>query len=67
MICSHMDEVGLMVRSIDRNGWLKFDTVGGIDDRVLVSKRVAIGPQKVKGVIGAKAIHLQEARNGKFH
>ncbi|MCR4430631.1 MAG: M42 family metallopeptidase [Tepidanaerobacteraceae bacterium] len=60
MLCAHMDEVGLMIRSIDKNGWLKFDTVGGIDDRVLVSKQVIIGTQKIKGVIGAKAIHLQE-------
>lgn len=62
MLCAHMDEVGLMIRSIDKNGWLKFDTVGGIDDRILVSKQVVIGPQKVKGVIGAKAIHLQEPK-----
>ncbi|HHW02734.1 MAG TPA: M42 family metallopeptidase [Thermoanaerobacterales bacterium] len=62
MLCAHMDEVGLMIRSIDKNGWLKFDTVGGIDDRILVSKQVVIGPQKIKGVIGAKAIHLQEPK-----
>jgi len=62
MLCAHMDEVGLMIRSIDKNGWLKFDTVGGIDDRVLVSKQVTVGPKKVKGVIGAKAIHLQEPK-----
>jgi len=62
MLCAHMDEVGLMVRAIDKNGWLKFDTVGGIDDRVLVSKKLMVGPQKVRGVIGAKAIHLQEPK-----
>ncbi|TYP59862.1 M42 family metallopeptidase [Thermosediminibacter litoriperuensis] len=62
MLAAHMDEVGLMITSIGKNGWLKFDTVGGIDDRILVSKTVVIGPQKVKGVIGAKAIHLQEPK-----
>lgn len=60
MLCAHMDEVGAMVKNIDNNGWLRFDTVGGIDERVLVSKAVFVGPEKVKGVIGAKAIHLQE-------
>lgn len=60
MLCAHMDEVGLMIKSIDKNGWLKFDTVGGIDDRVLISKQVIVGPKKLKGVIGAKPIHLQE-------
>ncbi|MCG0276551.1 MAG: M42 family metallopeptidase [Thermosediminibacteraceae bacterium] len=62
MLAAHMDEVGLMITSIGKNGWLKFNTVGGIDDRILVSKTVVIGPQKVKGVIGAKAIHLQEPK-----
>nr|PZN02874.1 MAG: aminopeptidase [Bacillota bacterium] len=62
MLAAHMDEVGLMITSIGKNGWLKFDTVGGIDDRILVSKTVVIGPNKVKGVIGAKAIHLQEPK-----
>lgn len=60
MLAAHMDEVGLMVKSIDDAGFIKFLPVGGIDDRVLVSKVVEIGKNKVKGVIGAKAIHLQE-------
>jgi len=65
MLCAHMDEVGLMIKSIDKNGLLKFYTVGGIDERILVSKRVVIGSKKVKGVIGAKAIHLQEPNERK--
>ncbi|HBK84675.1 MAG TPA: peptidase M42, partial [Firmicutes bacterium] len=32
----------------------------GLDDRVLVSKPVLIGKQRIPGVIGAKAIHLQK-------
>ena len=62
MLCAHMDEVGLIIKSIDENGWLKFNTVGGIDSRVLISKCVVVGPKKIKGVIGAKAIHLQESK-----
>ena len=60
MIAAHMDEVGLMVSAIEKNGLLKFKKVGGIDDRVLVSKTVFVGPQRLPGVIGAKAIHLQK-------
>lgn len=60
MLASHMDEVGLMITGIDKNGWLKFNTVGGIDPRVLVSKTVVVGTEKIKGIIGSKAIHLQE-------
>lgn len=60
MLAAHMDEIGLMVKSIDEGGFIKFVPVGGIDDRILVSKIVQIGSNKVPGVIGAKAIHLQE-------
>lgn len=62
MLCAHMDEVGLMITAIDNNGWLRFGTIGGIDERVLISKKVIIGSKRVRGVIGAKAIHLQEAK-----
>jgi putative aminopeptidase FrvX len=59
MLCAHMDEVGLMIVQIEDNGLLKFRAVGGIDHRILMSKVVRIGPRRIPGVIGAKAIHLQ--------
>ncbi len=60
MLSAHMDEVGLMVMAIQPGGLLKFKPVGGIDTRVLVAKRVCIGPKGLPGVIGAKPIHLQK-------
>ncbi len=60
MLSAHMDEVGLIVSKICDNGFIKFKTVGGIDTRVLISKKVFIGENKINGVIGAKAIHLQK-------
>jgi len=60
MLAAHMDECGLMVSSFDRSGLLRFRKVGGLDDRVLISKHVVIGPKKINGIIGAKAIHLQK-------
>lgn len=60
MITAHMDEVGLMIKDIDKDGFLKFMTVGGIDKRILVSKPVLVGKDKLPGVIGAKPIHLQK-------
>lgn len=60
MLCAHMDEVGFIITSIGDNGMLKFKPVGGIDPRVLVSKRVLIGKDRIPGVLGIKAIHLQE-------
>lgn len=58
MLCAHMDEVGLMVHSITDEGYLKFDTVGGIDRRVLIGKPVLVGERRLPGVIGLKAYHL---------
>lgn len=60
MVAAHMDEVGFIISSISENGMLKFKPVGGIDQRILLSKRVRIGKDGIPGVIGVKAIHLQE-------
>ena len=60
MVCAHMDEVALFVTKITDEGFLKFDTLGGIDTSVLVSKKVLVGDKALNGVIGAKAIHLQK-------
>ena len=60
MLNAHMDEVGLIIDHINKNGFLQFKKVGGIDDRVLLGKRVLVGEKEIRGVIGAKAIHLQE-------
>lgn len=59
MIAAHMDEVGFIVTNILSDGRIKFAPVGGIDLRILPSKRVVFGKNKIKGVIGVKAIHLQ--------
>ena len=58
LLTAHMDEVGLMIRQITDDGYLKFDTVGAIDRRVLLGKPVLVGPKRVPGVVGLKAYHL---------
>ena len=58
MLAAHMDEVGLIVTKITEDGFLKFDFVGGVDRRVAIGKRVVLGPDRISGVIGLKAIHL---------
>jgi len=62
MVAAHMDEVGLMIVQVEKEGSLRFRRVGGIDPRVLLSKKVLIGEKKVPGVIGVKPIHLLEPR-----
>ena len=61
MVDAHMDEVGMIIVGINENGLLSYECCGSIDPRVIVSKQVLIGEDKVPGVIGAKAIHLQRA------
>jgi putative aminopeptidase FrvX len=59
MVAAHMDEIGLMITHIDEeSGALRFRPVGGIDDRILLSKVVLIGKNRLPGVIGVKPIHL---------
>lgn len=58
MVDAHMDEVGMMVSGYDGNGMLKVESIGGLDDRILLGKRVLVGPEKIPGVIGLKPIHL---------
>ncbi|MDI3257086.1 MAG: M42 family metallopeptidase [Kyrpidia sp.] len=60
MLAAHMDEVALMVVRIDDEGTLRFRPIGGIDERVLVSKPVRVGKDRIPGVIGSKAVHLQK-------
>ena len=56
MLDAHMDEVGLIITSVTSDGFLKFDTVGGMDASVLAFKTVKIGD--VTGVISSKPVHL---------
>ncbi len=60
IVSAHMDEVGLIITEITEDGFLKFDTLGGIETAVLCSKKVLIGDNKVPGIISAKAVHLQK-------
>ncbi len=59
LLSAHMDEVGFIVTSLTDEGLLRIQPVGGIDPRVVISKRVLVGDKAVPGVIGAMAIHLQ--------
>ena len=59
MLAAHMDEVGLIVSDIEDSGLLRFQGLGGIDERVLAAKPVFVGPNRLPGVIGLKPFHLQ--------
>ncbi|RME39700.1 MAG: M42 family peptidase [Planctomycetota bacterium] len=60
MLAGHCDQIGLMVRYIDDNGYLFVSSIGGIDPSVLPGSLVVVhtahGP--VEGVIGRRPIHV---------
>ena len=59
MIFAHMDEIALIVRKIEPNGFLRFERVGGVHVNVLPGLRVnVLGNQGiVSGLIGIKSHH----------
>ena len=61
LLAAHLDEVGVIVKSATDDGFLRFAFVGGVDRRVVIGKRVFLGPERVSAVVGMKPIHLASA------
>jgi endoglucanase len=53
MLAAHMDEIGLIVTHIDKNGFLRFDSVGGVSAFRLTGLRVIFDNGQI-GVIDAE-------------
>lgn len=59
MLAAHMDEIGLIVTKIDPRGFLRFTSIGGVDQRTLLSQEVLVhGSQTIPGIIGSLPPHL---------
>jgi len=67
MLAAHMDEIGLMVRHIDKKGFIRFSKIGGISDQMILNQAVWIHGEKgpVMGVIGSKPPHRMKASERK--
>ncbi len=67
MLAAHMDEVGLMVKNITKEGFLQFTKMGGIDDRILPAQKVTVLSRKAvfPGIIGSKPPHIQKEEDRK--
>lgn len=63
LMAGHMDEVGFLIKMIDDNGYLKFQTLGGWWEQVMLAQRVLIRTRKgdIVGVFGSKPPHLLPA------
>lgn len=61
-VLAHMDEVGLVVRRIEADGFLRVVRIGGIGRRSLAARQVQLLGAKgmVPGVLGVRAHHLTD-------
>lgn len=60
MLAGHMDEIGFMVTQITDKGFLRFQTLGGWWEQVMLAQRVVVKTRKgdLPGVIGSKPPHV---------
>jgi endoglucanase len=67
MLAAHMDEIGLLVKTISKEGFLQFTKMGGIDDRILLAQKVLVYTEKgsLHGIIGSKPPHIQKEEERK--
>ena len=67
MLAAHMDEIGLMVKTVNKEGFLQFAKMGGIDDRILLAQKVIVQSSKgpMHGIIGSKPPHIQKEEERK--
>jgi putative aminopeptidase FrvX len=67
MLAGHVDELGLLVTYVNKDGFVYFDTIGGHDRTVISGRRVVIQTAKgpVTGVTGKRAVHLMDEADRK--
>ncbi len=60
LLTAHMDEVGFIVKKIEENGFLRFEKLGGHDDRILLAQEVKVlgRDNEIDGVIGTLSAHF---------
>ena len=60
MVNAHVDELGLIVRAIDEDGWVLVHRLGGMPERVLPGSRLVVHTRggDLPAVCGVKSHHL---------
>jgi len=59
MLAGHMDQIGLMVSHIDKDGFIRFATIGGFSHHILMAQRVIFENGTI-GVIGCERLDNQK-------
>jgi putative aminopeptidase FrvX len=68
MVAGHMDEIGLMITEITKDGYLKFIDAGGWWGHVLLSQQftiTTIDGREIRAVVGSKPPHILEPEEKK--
>ena len=66
LLDAHLDRIGFIVSDIDDNGFLRVDTVGGIDVRTLLDAPVTVyGKKALNGVVCCMPPHLSDGNEDK--
>ncbi len=68
LLDAHIDEIGFMVSHINDKGFLRFVSIGGWDNRILLGQSVILktGDGKlINGIIGSKPPHLTSVEERK--
>ncbi|MGZ4123623.1 MAG: M42 family metallopeptidase, partial [Tumebacillaceae bacterium] len=60
LLAAHLDEIGLMVTKIERQGFLRITNIGGVDPRTQVAQEVVVHGRDGEyiGIIGTKPPHV---------
>ena len=60
MLAGHVDQIGMMIMHVTDDGYLRIQSIGGIDEGHLIGARVTVYGKKgqVRGIIGRSAIHI---------
>ncbi len=65
-VTAHMDEISFIVSHIDKDGFIRFQPLGGFDPKTLTAQRVIIhGKEDIIGVMGSKPIHIMSPEERK--
>jgi len=63
---AHTDEVGFMVNHIDKKGFVRVTSLGGMDPRVFYGQRLIVyGKKPLVGMVGAVPPHISKSGNNK--
>ncbi|MDM5197919.1 M42 family metallopeptidase [Fictibacillus enclensis] len=65
IVTAHMDEVGFVIKKIEENGLLRFEKLGGHDDRILLAQKVEVTTEQghLRGIIGTISAHYMKFDN----